>query len=171
MGRQAAAVRDVMVATDVVAHPDHGVLEAAARMRDQGLPLLAVADGDTVVGVLSASDILEGDPADDRDTGDVEVQTRMTTDIAFCYDSDDLVTAQQVMRERSHRYLLVIDTDGYLVGVVGDKAVAEALSHVPRHGTARPEASHSRHVDTPGRAVKGAPGQPKFYNMRPKVRR
>ena len=52
-------VADVMTEDVVIADPDEPVIDVAARMGDEGVRHIAVVENGTIVGVVSARDVLE----------------------------------------------------------------------------------------------------------------
>jgi signal-transduction protein with cAMP-binding, CBS, and nucleotidyltransferase domain len=52
-------VADVMTEDLVVAEPDEPILDVAARMRDEGVRHVTVVENGTIVGVVSARDLLD----------------------------------------------------------------------------------------------------------------
>jgi len=52
-------VADVMIEDVVIADPDEPVIEIAARMGDEGVRHVAVVENGTIVGVVSARDVLQ----------------------------------------------------------------------------------------------------------------
>ena len=60
----------------------------------------------------------------------------MQTDIGACAPDDDLVTVLLLMRERRCGWVPVVDTHGFVVGVVTDRDAAMAmLDHPSRNAT------------------------------------
>jgi len=162
-----ARVKDVMEWTDEIVPLDEGLAEAAARMRAGGMPLLPVVDGDEIVGVLSVGDL--GRVVDDAGAAPT-VRDRLSPRIAYCYASDDLVTARAVMEASGHEALLVTDDEAQLLGHVTRAAVNEAEQAPP---TRRAPASSVRARTLPprARAMGRETGHPTGYAIRPTLRK
>ena len=137
---------DIMVPAHELVHPDQPLAEAAARMRDAGLELLPVVDGDELVGVITAAE------AADRPGDGASVHDVMSTDIVFCYDRDDLPTTLKIVEESGHPRLLVLNAEWELVGLL----------------TARPFATRSRSSMTSrwrDRCCPGVTRKARFANL------
>jgi len=162
-----ALVKDVMEWTDEIVPLDEGLGEAAARMREGGLPLLPVVDGDEIVGVLTVEDI--GRVVDDAGAA-ASVRDRLLPQIAFCYASDDIATARAVMDNSGRDALIVTDDEAQLLGHVTRDAVNEAERTRPA-GHASASLVHIRTLQPRARATGGETGHPNGYAIRPTLRR
>lgn len=170
--RPALLVRDVMRAISEVVHVDEDLHEAYVRMRDFQTPFLPIADGDEIVGILTARDIYDDPRAADDGKRAAGIGDHLSKEIAFCYEDDDVETAMDVMEQSGHRRLLVTDDADQLVGLITLEMITAALR---RHGLARlggagPGAAE-RTADTAGRAKGNKPGRPRLYAIKPKLKR
>lgn len=172
--RQAGESRDhvarVMLPTDEWLHPDHPVSEAAARMRAAHLTMLPVVDGDEIVGVYTLAHLAQRKdqppvPQAAEDARVSRVSDHMSAEIPFCYEHDDLATAQQMLQRHDLPWLLVVNRDDEYVGLISAEAAAGAEpAPAPRPATRRARAT--------GRAkTSGGAGTPAVYSVRPKLRR
>jgi len=154
---------DIMVPAHELVHPDQPLAEAAARMRDAGLELLPVFDGDELVGVITAAE------AADRPGDGASVHDVMSTDIVFCYDRDDLPTALKIVEESGHPRLLVLNAEWELVGLLTAQAIRDAIKEQhdkPVAGSVLP----GRHAQSSVRQSPVSPGTKVSYRLRPTLR-
>lgn len=164
-------VKDVMRESDEIIHVDHDLREALVRMRDLKLPFLPVVENDEVVGILTARDIYKDAQTAGNEKRGVKVRSYMSTDIAYCHDTDELDTARMVMDETGHHRLLVVDSEHQLVGAITLDSITAALrEHGPRRPTAPGPETRQRQVKTPGRASEDRQGIPRSFAVRPKVK-
>lgn len=165
-------VRDLMRAVNEVVHVDQDLYEAYVRMRHFQIPFLPVVDGDEIVGILTARDIYGAPhPAEDGIRA-AKVRDHLTTEIAFCYENDDVETAKVVMDQSGHHRLLVTDSDENLVGLITLETITAALRH---HGSGRSSVPRSepaeRIAETSGRAKVDKLGKPRTYALMPKIKK
>ena len=160
--RFARPVREIM-------HADHEMDEAALRLSLQEQPVLPVADGDEIVGVLSRSDLARA--ADEQTRGArITARVMMTTDLAFCYLDDDLTTARALMDRHGCDHLMVVDRSGVLVGTLERGALPPASAAETQPSQARPEVVEAREGHGHGAADTIQPGGLDVYDERPKIR-
>jgi CBS domain-containing protein len=113
---RAPSVRDFVRPAQEILHADHEIDEAALRLSLQDHPILPVADGDEIVGVLGPADL-------DRALA-AEAPTRlsarevMTAELTFCYLDDPVVVAHALLDRHGGDHLLVIDAEGTLAGIL-----------------------------------------------------
>jgi len=154
---------DIMVPAHELVHPDQPLAEAAARMRDAGLELLPVVDGDELVGVITAAE------AADRPGDGASVHDVMSTDIVFCYDRDDLPTTLKIVEESGHPRLLVLNAEWELVGLLTAQTIRDAIKEQhdkPVAGSVLP----GRHAQSSVRQSPVSPGTKVSYRLRPTLR-
>jgi CBS domain-containing protein len=121
-------LKDVMTRDPVVIAPDAMLQEAAQVMRDIDSGVIPVCDGKRLLGMLTDRDIAVRAAADGKDPKATPVHEVMTSDIAYCFEDDDVQKAASAMEERQIRRLIVLDRDKGLAGIVslGDLAVHTA---------------------------------------------
>lgn len=160
--RFARAVHDII-------HADHEMDEAALQLSLQEHPVLPVADGDQIVGVLARSELAR---AAEQQTRDARITARvmMTTDIAFCYLDDDVATAHALMDKHGCDHLLVIDREGVLVGTVEHDDLPAASPGETQAVRERPEVVESHQNHGQGVASTIQPGGLNVYDERPTIR-
>ncbi len=101
-----------------IVHADQEIDEAALRLSMQELPFLPVADGDEIVGVLTYADLARGRRARTLELAQITARVLMSGGLAFCYRDDGVTTAHALMDANGRDHLLVVDSDGGLVGMV-----------------------------------------------------
>ena len=122
MGR---TVLDVMTAKPVQVTPDETVVNVARLMSEQDIGTVLVADGGTLVGVVTDRDIVVRAVAQDRGP-ETQVGLLCTTEPVTIYTHDSVQKADSLMQEHALRRLPVV-ADGKAVGIVslGDLAAAQ----------------------------------------------
>jgi predicted transcriptional regulator len=93
-------------------HPDMGAAEARRRFADQDLKLLAVTDGTEVVGTLTPTDL------ERSGNGELAVRHMMNVHLTFCFADDGAATALMLLERQASDCLLVIESDGVLIGML-----------------------------------------------------
>lgn len=118
-------VKEIMSRDVRVTQPHATLREAAEMMKVFDVGPLPICDGDRLVGIITDRDITTRAVAEGQDCWEGKVRDAMSTDLAWCYDDDDVATAARQMRDHQLRRLLVLDRNKRLVGIVslGDLAV------------------------------------------------
>ncbi len=95
------------------------VLEASRLMRDSSIGVLPVCDADgRVVGVVTDRDIATRVVAENLGASDTQVGQIATKNLVVCLEGDDLSKAEESMRTFQKSRLIVVDSDGYPVGIL-----------------------------------------------------
>lgn len=118
-------LRDIMTRNVEVVSGDALLKEAATKMKTIDVGIIPVCDGDRLKGILTDRDITIRATADGRDPTKTKVADVMSTDIAYCFEDQELDEAVSLMEARQIRRLPVLNLDKQLVGIVslGDIAV------------------------------------------------
>lgn len=118
-------VKDIMSREVQVTQPHTPLREAAELMKKLDVGPLPVCDGDRLVGIVTDRDIVVRSVAEGQDCWEGRVRDAMSTDIAYCFEDDDVAIASRAMKEKQLRRLLVLDRNKRLVGIVslGDLAM------------------------------------------------
>lgn len=118
-------VREVMSRDVKMTQPHSTLREAAELMKVFDVGPLPVCDNDRLVGIITDRDITVRSIAEGQDCWEGKVRDAMSTDIAYCFDDDDIAIAARQMQEKQVRRLLVLDRAKRLVGIVslGDLSV------------------------------------------------
>jgi CBS domain-containing protein len=159
-------VAEVMTRHVEVIDPNAPLREAVGKMKSLDVGLIPVCDGDKLRGTLTDRDITvrgvaEGyDPstltdrditvrgvAEGYDPSKTKVADIMSTDLAYCFEDDEIEAALDLMEKRQIRRLPVLSREKELVGIVslGDlavhtgqkKRVGETLEEVSQPATPR----------------------------------
>jgi len=133
--------KDLMTTPVVTVRPDTPAKEAARLLASRGFTALPVVDDDTVLGIVTEADLIDGqilpDPrsliGDDPPPPPAPrahlVADAMTSDPVVVASTTDAVEVARVMLERHLRTLPVVD-DGRLVGIVTRR---DLLRTIARH--------------------------------------
>ncbi|WP_313695920.1 CBS pair associated ParBc domain-containing protein [Halorarum halobium] len=124
LGTRRAKVKEYMTRDVATVSPDDSVREVAQKVAESdghnGFP---VTDGRTVVGFVSASDLLLADP-------DAPLFTVMTDDIIVAHPEMNVTDAARVILRSGIQKLPVVDDAGNLVGIISNTDVVR--SHIER---------------------------------------
>ncbi len=118
-------VRDIMTKDVELLNPFSKISEAARKMRELNVGALPVAENDKVVGMVTDRDIAIRAVAEERNPPQELVNSIMTSDVHYCYESQDIDKAAEIMRSNRIRRLIVLNEEKELVGIcsLGDLAV------------------------------------------------
>jgi len=121
----APSVRDVMTPDPVTVPADAPVIEAARRMKEDGIGDVIVIDGDHMCGLVTDRDIVVRAVAESRDPQQTPMNQICTKDPVTVSPDDDLTQAGRLMEENKVRRVPVVDS-GKVVGIlsIGDLATA-----------------------------------------------
>lgn len=147
-------------------HADHEIDEAALRLSLQEHPILPVADGDEIVGVLGQADL-----ARIRATsGSARLTARdaMTAELSFCYLDDAVKVAHALMDRHRCDHLLVVDSEQTLVGLLGRDDLPPVGEAEAQSLQDHSEVLESREENTQGIASTGGL---EVYAQRPIIKR
>jgi CBS domain-containing protein len=100
--------------------------EAAAKMKELDVGLIPICDGDRLKGTLTDRDITIRATAEGKSPSKTKVSAIMSTDIAYCYEDQEIEEAVSLMETRQIRRLPILNRDQRLVGIV-------ALSDLAMH--------------------------------------
>ena len=98
--------------------PDKNIRLASRWMRDNNIGSLPVVNDGKLVGIVTDRDISCFAVAMGRDPSSTPIEKVMTTDVATCYDDDDITDAAHQMEQRHIRRLAVIDHDNKVIGLL-----------------------------------------------------
>ena len=118
------SVKEVMSSNPCAIDADKPVSHAAKMMKDEGVGLAPVVEGNRLVGTLTDRDIVTRVVAEGKDAQAVTAREAASTDLVTVTPQQDLDEALQLMAKNRVRRLPVIEEDGRLVGVVAQADVA-----------------------------------------------
>ena len=114
-------VREWMTIDPAAVSPDTSVLEARAILHHLGVRHLPVVDGGWLAGIVSDRDLATDD--------DVPVRAVMSSPVHTASPRDDLRAVARLLLSRHIHGVPVVDTGGFLVGMVTTTDCLLALLH------------------------------------------
>jgi CBS domain-containing protein len=125
-------LRDIMV-PDFVHAVQTGatVADAVATMRDRNVGIVAVLDGNRLVGLVSERDVVRRVVALGDDPTTTGVDTIMTTEIVFASPDEAFQDAVQLMDTANIRHLPVVE-NGVLLSMVSVRDLLRVELHARR---------------------------------------
>ena len=98
--------------------PDKSLRQASQKMRDLNIGSLPVVNEGQLMGIVTDRDISCFAVAMGRDPVITPIEKVMSTDVATCYDDDDITDAAHLMEQRHIRRLAVLDHDNNIAGLL-----------------------------------------------------
>lgn len=89
-----------------------------------------IDEGSRVIGVLTDRDICMAAYTQGATPSGIPVSSAMSRELFACRPSDDLSSAQQIMREHRVRRLPVTDAEAKLIGIVSLTDIARAMGRI-----------------------------------------
>lgn len=119
--------RDLMRRPVENVSPHQSAVTAARAMREKNIGLLAVSDlAGCLVGVVTDRDLAVHVLGEDRDPIATQVADVMTAEVVTCRPEDDLVRAEELMRQHHKSRIVVVDESNRPVGIISLADVAQA---------------------------------------------
>jgi signal-transduction protein with cAMP-binding, CBS, and nucleotidyltransferase domain len=120
----ATKLREVMTDHPVCLDVQTSVIEAAQRMRDDGIGDVIVIEDGKVCGILTDRDIVVRGVAESGDLHEMHIGDVCSRDLLSLSPEDDVHEAVRVMEEKAVRRVPLVE-DGQPVGIVsiGDLAI------------------------------------------------
>jgi CBS domain-containing protein len=118
-------VREIMTRDVEIVDSNAVLKEAAGKMKKLDVGLMPVCDGEKLTGILTDRDITIRATAEGRNPSRTKVSQIMSTDVAYCFEDQEVEEAVSLMEAKQIRRLPILSRDKRLVGVVslGDIAV------------------------------------------------
>jgi len=118
-------IREIMTLDVEMVRPDVSLQEAAQKMKALDIGLIPVCDGEKLKGMLTDRDITIRATAEGLDPTTTEVADVMTTEVAYCFEDQDVEEAAGIMEAKQIRRMPVLDRNKRLVGIIslGDLAI------------------------------------------------
>ena len=118
-------LKAIMTSPVATIAPESSLADAARKMLELDIGILPVANGQSIVGIVSDRDIAIRGVARGMDSDRTAVREIMTKDVFTCQANVDVEEACNVMEEKQVRRLVVVDGGDTPVGVVslGDIAL------------------------------------------------
>ncbi len=127
-GRITMKVEEILVGDVKYCAPGDSLNRAAQIMWEGDCGCIPVVEGDKVVGMITDRDICMAAYTRGLALGDLHVSNTMSRNVFACRSSDDILAAQQVMREHRVRRLPVTDAAGKLLGIISLTDIARAVA-------------------------------------------
>jgi CBS domain-containing protein len=126
-------VKSFMVPIEKIVKVDRDakVRTAAQMMRDYGIGSVFVTSGETIIGILTDTDLVRRIIAAGADPEQTPVEKIMTAPILTIEGSKSLLDANDLMAKNHVRHL-GITTDGLLVGMISVRDLVVFLTNLPR---------------------------------------
>jgi CBS domain-containing protein len=120
----AQRVQDVMTPNPVTVPTTATIVDAARKMREEGIGDVLVMDGDRLAGVVTDRDIVVRAIADGRSPESTKITDVCSGDVVCLTPEDSVDDAVRLMKERALRRIPILDGDRP-VGVIsiGDLAM------------------------------------------------
>ena len=119
-------VREIMKREFRSVARDATIRDAARQMREAGVGMLPVEDGQEIVGSVTDRDITIRATANGADPNTTPVSEVMSHEVFTCVEDDDLRQAAQIMEDNQIRRLMVQNDESEFVGML---AIADLARH------------------------------------------
>ena len=96
-----------------------------------------VGDDGRVIGVVTDRDICMAAYTQGKPLSGIDVTSAMAKDVVACHETDEVETAEHLMRDSRIRRLPVLDAENRLVGIVSMNDIARLAVHAKNSGTYR----------------------------------
>ncbi len=136
-------VEEVMSVDLVAVQQGDSILEAARRMRDSGVESLPVFDDRSVMGMVTARDIVWKVVSEGLDPKTTPVEAAASVGPIACRFDDSVKTAATIMHERKIHRLLVMDAFDRPVGMISLNDLAPLVRQGVLSGHLLSEVVHS----------------------------
>jgi len=143
-------VNEAMCSDVKIANPNQPIREAARMMAKIDAGMLPVGENDRLVGVITDRDIAIRGVAADMGP-DTPIRQVMSTEVKYCFESDDVDEVARNMADLKVRRLPVLDGKKRLVGIISlaDIALNDGPDNVGNAlcGISEPGGAHSQSLD------------------------
>ena len=144
---------EVMSSDVNIASPEQSIREAARMMANIDAGVLPVGQNDRLVGMITDRDIAIRAVAAGKGP-DTPIREIMSTEVKYCFETDDIDEIAQNMAEIKLRRLPVVDAKKRLVGIISlaDIALAQGPDTAGQAlcGISEPGGEHSQSMDGRG---------------------
>lgn len=130
-------VKEMMTDTVALIGPSALLVEAARRMREEGVGVLPVGEGDRLIGMITDRDIMARAVAEGMDPTATTVKSVMSDKVFYCYeDQTGEEVAENMAKNQIHR-LPVLDRDKRLVGIISLSDISAGTTSATSAETAK----------------------------------
>ena len=130
-------LKEIMIPSSEVVAPDASTTEAAQKMKALNVGALPVCDGQDLIGMVTAKDLVVRIMALHRNPNEARVREAMRQGHLFGYEDDETDIAWTIMTKRGVRCLPVLSKGKQIVGIVTQPP--EQQRSAPRHSAMQPE--------------------------------
>src|SRR5207247_10021929 len=110
-------LREIMTLDVEVVDSKAVLKEAAAKMKHLDVGVIPVCDGEKLKGMLTDRDITVRATAEGRNPAKTKVSEIMSTDLAYCFEDQQVEEAVSRMEVKQFRNMTVLIRDNRLLGV------------------------------------------------------
>ena len=110
-------IKDIMVTEVISVSPETTVVEAAKKMKEEGIGSLIIVKDEKLYGLVTDRDILTKVVAEGKDIHKVTVKDIMAKEVIYVRPDLDVEEAAKIMMDNGIKKLPVIDNDT-LIGIV-----------------------------------------------------
>jgi CBS domain-containing protein len=121
-------IQEIMTSRVETIEPQKSIRQAAQKMSSLGIGSLLVVNDNQLLGIITDRDIGCRAIAAGRDPGTTPVQKIMNSDVATCFNDQDLDDAATLMQNRHIRRLAILNHDNSIAGLL----TVEDLAHGSR---------------------------------------
>ena len=118
------SIKDVMTSNPCTIDAEKSVAYAAKMLKEEGVGLAPIVEGDKLIGMLTDRDIAIRVVAEGRNPDQTKVREVASKQVVTIDPQQDLNEALRIMAKHQVRRLPVVEEDGKLVGVVAQADIA-----------------------------------------------
>ncbi len=127
-------VRQLALREAITTSPDLPLREVIQRMREKGLGCVLVVDAEAKPIGMFTEAMLRHLLVENRAALDHKVGQEMANIFPWVELTDPISTVLDAMQTKRHRFVAVVDADGKVAGLTGQKGVMEYIAdHFPQH--------------------------------------
>ncbi|RLG44296.1 MAG: CBS domain-containing protein [Thermoproteota archaeon] len=125
-------VSEIMNRNLITVTPEDTVFKAAKLMSEHNIGSVVVMKGGELKGIVTERDLISRYIAkkDGRRPEDVKVREVMTDKPVTIRDNVDIDEAARLMVDRNVRRLIVVNSDGKVVGIVSSRDILKVAPHI-----------------------------------------
>ncbi len=124
--------------------PDTSIPTLASKMRQFDIGLIPVGENDRLIGVVTDRDITIRALPEGKDASKLTARDVMTTDVIYCWETDDINDAAQSMESKRVRRLPVLNEKKRMVGMLSLGDITHAASKKVAAELAKAVSAHHR---------------------------
>lgn len=122
-------IKDIMSKNVEIVAPDASLHEIAKKMQQRDCGCVVVVKDDRLVGMVTDRDIALRCIAESHDHAGMTAEQVMTSDILYCWETDDPDHVARNMGQNKVRRLPVLNAEKRLVGIISLGDLASNSNH------------------------------------------